>query len=161
MAKLCELKVSKLSLKESESPFGTGRYLGTVQVEAFIKEKLTISDVLGQARVALSGYATEILFYPERPLRVGCDDLVRAEKWVKILLGDEDFKKLGSRVPLAPPGPFDIIADPIVRANIVHIQKGCVRELLEFKPLIEKLAYTLYERDELSGDEFEAICNSY
>lgn len=162
MALICRRRVLKISLKVMDSPSGTGKYLGATMVEPLNqKVKLTINDAIRQAKIGLGGYASEALFSPDGSIKVGCDDLTKAVSWIEVMMQNDDFRDRAVRLPMTPPGAFEMIGDPVVKACIVSLLDSCVNELAPFKRLIQQIAEQLSEKEEISEDEVAAFFNAY
>lgn len=160
MALLCRQEVRSISLKEMESPRGTDKYLGYTNIPFEKKPVLTINEAISRMKIALGGFASEILLL-DGSTKVGGDDLTSAVNSAEAMMQSQDFRNLAARLPLPPPGALDIIGDPTVRAVIDFHIGVCVEELTPFKPLIQTIAEKLYESEELTGEQVTQLFNSF
>lgn len=100
--------VQKVSLKETESPSGNDKYLGSMTLEPTEpKTKVTINDAVRKVMISLGGYASEILFF--EVCTPGGDDLTNAAKWAENLLQVEEYRSLMATLPVPEPDPLDEI----------------------------------------------------
>ena len=161
MALICRQGIRRVSLKEMDSPLGTDRYLGSTKLEPFEQTAtFTINEAIRRVRIALGGYASEIVCL-DGSANVGGDDLTSAVKWVESMMQSEDFRKMAARLPTPAPGPLDMIENPTVKAFIEYQLHLCVKELVPLERLIRLIADKLYESDELAGDEIAELFYSF
>lgn len=161
MALNCRQGIKKVSLREMDSPRGTGKYLGSTQLEPFEqKETFTINEATRRVRISLGGYASEILF-SGGSAKIGGDDLTSAIKWVEDMMQSAEFRNLAARLPTPDPGALDMIENQTVRAFIDYQIHLCIKELEPFGRQIRLVAETLYTKEELTGDEVTALFNSF
>jgi hypothetical protein len=159
MALICGQRIKKVSLREMDSPKGTGKYLGSTQFESFEqKESYTINEAIRRVRISLGGYASEILF-SGGSAKIGGDDLTFAVKRVEDMMQSEDFRNLAATLPIPDPGALDLIDNPTVRAFINYQIDLCVRKLEPLGRKIQLIAETLYQKEELTGAEVSALFN--
>lgn len=162
MALVCGHKIQTVSLRESDSPRGTGKYLGSTrldQTERKIKDP--INEALQQIRIALAGGVGEGLF-ADNVARVGEDDMARAlEEAEKLLKLDENVKSWIAGWPAPPPGAFSMIQNQLVRSCIVNILNECFEIMIPLKPPVQFIAEELLRREELTGDEISTLFNSF
>jgi ATP-dependent Zn protease len=160
-ALLSRKRLVKVSLRETESSLGTERYLASTVVEPVDRANtVTVNELIYRVRIALGGYASEIVCFDGR-CGMGGDDLTMAERFVEDMMELPDFKRLAESLPSPEPGQLDMVKNPTVRAFIDYQIGECVRGFLPLKSLIEKIAHQLDARDELSGFEVAQIFNSF
>lgn len=161
MALICGQEVRSISLKEMASPRGTDKYLGSTSIPFEKKPVLTINEALCRMKVALGGFASEILLF-DGSTKMGGDDLTSAVSAVESMMQSQDFRNLAARLPVPTPGRLDnMIGDPTVRAVIDYHIGVCVEELTPFKPLLQTIAENLCEREELTGEQVTQLFNSF
>lgn len=161
MALICRQGVKCISLKEMDSPIGTDRYLGFTKLEPFEQTSvITINEATRRVMISLGGYASEIVLLDGSAM-IGGDDLTTAIKWVNTMMLSDDFKRLAEKLPLPAPGSLDMIESQTVRAVIDYQMRVCIEQLYSFKPLIQSIASTLYQNEELEGFVVTDLFNSY
>lgn len=159
-ALICCQGIKKVSLGEMDSLRGTEKYLGSTQLESFEKnEKFTISEAIRRAKISLGGYASEIL-YSGGSAKIGGDDLTLAIQLVESMMQSEDFRAFTATLPIPDPGALDSIGNPNTRAFIDYLIDQCVQDLEPFAREIQLIAETLYQKEELTGDQVSALFNS-
>lgn len=140
---------------------GTDKYLGSTSIPFEKKPVLTINEALCRMKVALGGFASEILLF-DGSTKMGGDDLTAAVSAVESMMQSQDFRNLAARLPVPTPGPLDnMIGDPTVRAVIDYHIGVCVQELTAFKPLMHTIAEKLCECEELTGEQVTQLFGSF
>lgn len=158
MALVCGRSIQKISLKEMDSPRGTGKYLGFMKPEPVDPDiKFRADQKIG---IALGGFASEILFF-DGLTHIGGDDLTVSEKTAEDMLEDTEFKNMVAGLPAPNPGVIDLIENPLARAYIDYMIGFCVERLAPLKPAIQMIAEELYKREELTGDEVDELFYSF
>jgi len=160
MALICRQEVRSISLKEMASPRGTDKYLGSTSIPFQKKPVLTVNEAICRMKIALGGFASEILLF-DGSTKVGGDDLTSAVSSVETMMQSQDFRNLAATLPVPPPGALDMIGDPTVRAVIDFHIGVCVEELIPFKPLIHTIAERLCECEELMGEQVTQLFDSF
>ena len=160
MALVCGQEIQKVSLREMDSPRGSSRYLGFTTLEPFEQTPtITINESIRRIRIALGGYASELLF--TGGTGIGCDDLTRASNLVEGMLANEDFKNWVAGLPVPESSTLPMIDNRFIKAYINHILPRCRDDLAPFARVIQLIAGELYKKEELTGDEVTAIFNSF
>lgn len=142
-----------------DSPKGTGKYLGFTTLEPFEqKPTITINESVRRIRIALGGYASELLFLGSTG--IGCDDLTRASNLVEGMLANEDFSNWAAQLPAPESNDLNMIENRLVKAYINHILPRCRDELAQYAREIRIIAGELFRREELSGEEVATLFKS-
>lgn len=162
MALVCHQGVKSVSLKEMDSPLGTGKYLGSTILEPFEQNPtLTINEATRRVMISLGGFASEILLF-DGLTGIGGDDLEIAVKWTDLMMQSEDFKKITDTLPIPEPSALDhLISNPSVRAFIDYQLEACVKTLAPHKSVIQFIGEKLYEREEITGTELIEFIDSF
>lgn len=162
MALICGQAIRKVSLKETDSPLGTDKYLASASLEPFKQEAtITINESNRRIMISLAGFAGDGLFSEGLISNFGGDDLMRATRWVENMLENEMFRSRVEQLPDPAPGKLDLIGNLLVRRYIDHMMQKCFETLGPLKPTIKVIAEELYRREELTGDEVSALFNSF
>lgn len=162
MAILYGQRIEKVSLREMDSPLGSGTY------SAFMKPasvdpniKLTGKSAIQKIMISLGGYASEILFY-DGWFNTGQDDLTIAANNAESMMEMEEFKNWVAELPIPNSNPFlDTIKNPLIRAYINLKWNECITILARFKPVVKLIAEELYKSEELTGDEVYTLFDSF
>lgn len=153
MAQKFGQRIRIVSLKEKDSPNGTSKYRGYMNLEPVDPNiKFTGEMAIQKIMVSLGGYASEILFY-DGLANIGGDDLTVAAKTTESLLQDEGFERWVAGLPIPEPSPLDMIENSLVRAYIYFKIGDCIKALEPLRPAIQLIAEKLYEKEELAGNE--------
>lgn len=160
MALICGHDVKKVSLKGMMSPRGTDTFLGFMTLESNDSAtRFTGKKAIDRVRIALSGYASEILFSGVVS-SFGGQDLVVATEMTEGLLQDAEFKSWVATLPSPALAGMEIIENPMVRAYIELKIEECVRTLIPLKPAIQEISRELLLKEELSGAEVAIILDT-
>jgi ATP-dependent Zn protease len=152
--------IQKVSLKEIDSPNGTDKYLGHVQLVPIDSKKIvTINKAMQDVMISLSGFAGEILFYDDVP-GIPMDDLDRAMRITENLLKNKEFKEIVEKMPIPELEIMPKVTDSLMRAFIDSQLRCCIELLSQVQPIIDVLAKELLNKEELTGDEFNSLFQS-
>lgn len=157
MALICGQKVLKVSIGESDSPFGTEKYQGKTNLAPFEKsETTTINELTRRIKIALGGYASEFLV-SNLCKSMGGDDLILATKWVEMMLEAEQFRNYVGTLPTPASGALIMIENPMIRTFIDDQINKSIEILAPHRMAIQVIAEELYRKDWLSGDEVSIL----
>jgi ATP-dependent Zn protease len=160
MSLLCEQRLISVSLKETDSPYGTGKYLGSTTIEPFHNlSTYTINEGTRRIRIALGGFAGEIPAFGSTI--VGADDLARAVTYVDNMMQSEDFRNYAASLSTNQSNALNMIQDPNARAFIAAQLNLCVDALRTLEKPFVALAHKLCEQQELTGEEVIALIDSF
>lgn len=161
MGLLCHRNIRRISLKHMDSPIGSDKYLAFVKFEPENpNSKFTLKKGMQKVMISLAGYASEILFFDGRA-NIGGDDLTIAIKTTLDMFQVPEFRTYVTELPVPNPGVLDMVDDHLIRAYIDFNIGKCVEVLAPYKNLIYLIADELCKKEELSGEEFTSIVNSY
>lgn len=154
--------IEKISLQGMDSPTGTEEYQAFMKLEKVDPNlKFTGEKAIQKIMVALSGYASEVLFYDGLITSMGGDDLRIATKNTENMLQFDEFRSWVATLPVPEPSALDMIENPLVRAYI-HLKIGeCVEVLKQVSPAIQLIAEELYKKGELTGDQVSTLFSSF
>lgn len=152
--------IQKVSLREMDSPRGTDKYHAFMKLEPVDPSvKFTGEKAIQKIMISLGGYASEQLFFGSS--KIGGDDLTVAAKLTEDMLQVDGFKTWVATLPIPEPSALDMIENSLVRSYI-HCKLGeCIEAMDRVRPAVQMVAEELYKREELTGDEFSALFNSF
>jgi len=143
-----------------DSPRGTDKYHAFMKLEPVDpKIKFTGEKAIQKIMISLGGYASEILFLDSA--NIGGDDLTVAAKMAEDMLQIAEFKNWVAGLPVPTSSALDIIENPLVRTYVDCKMRDCIKALTPLRPVIQAIAEELYKKEELTGDEFSALFNSF
>ena len=152
MAHICGLKIGKISIK------GTDKYRGVMQTEPRAREITNPQEALREIRISLSGFIGEVFTTGKYTIYRGHPDLTGAIELVEDMMEfDHEFKNVVAKLSITNPGTYTEIENPLIRAYIEGKLGWCLHKLTPHKPAIKLIAEALLEKEELTGDEFEAL----
>lgn len=158
MALFLRVKVQIISIREMDSPRGTGKYRGFMKLDRTDRK---IINPIHEVMIALAGGIGEGLF-SDNVAKLAEDDLARASEEVeKMLMLSEKFRDKVAGLPVPDPDNLRTIKNPLVRACIANIADECFEIIIPLKPIIQFIAVELSKREELTGDEVSAFFNSF
>lgn len=136
-------------------PDGSG---GLVEVKTLKLEYASRKIVDQDLMIGLASLIAEGMFFDGKaPWRDVYDDVEQVEALATDLLKRPDACKWVNDLPQNPPGPLDMIKDPVVRSYLEHLLDGCALALIPRKVTIEAIALALVEKNSLSPNELNAI----
>jgi ATP-dependent Zn protease len=156
MALIHGLRIRRVSIK------GTDKYRGVMSTEPPERHITNPLEALREVRVSLAGFIGEVFISGKYTVFPGHPDLMNAIESVEDMMDfDEGFRDVLIKLASTNPGTSTDIEDPLVRSYIDGKLSWCFNLLTPYKPVIQLIAEELYKKEELGGDEFSDLFNSF